>query len=301
LHRMACGPGYRGEQAALTIRCKAGKRLRMTDYEPVIRLSAFVAVLVVMGICEAMAPRRSLTGSKPARWFSNLTLAAINAFAIRLAFAIGAVGVALEAQSRGWGLFNNVSLPGWLATVLGVLALDLAIYLQHVLFHAVPAFWRLHMVHHADPDFDVTTGLRFHTIEIALSMGIKVAAIMVVGPPALAVLIFEVLLNATSMFSHSNLRLPIWLDRMLRLVVVTPDMHRVHHSTIRNETNSNYGFNMPWWDYLFGTYRAQPVEGHEAMKIGLNQIPPARAVGLTWLLTLPFIGAVGNYPIKKSE
>jgi sterol desaturase/sphingolipid hydroxylase (fatty acid hydroxylase superfamily) len=266
----------------------------MTAYEPAIRLGAFFAVLVAMGIWEAMAPRRAMTASKPARWFSNLALAAINVLAIRLAFALGAVGVALEAQSRGWGLLNNVSLPLWLAVVLGVVALDFAIYLQHVLFHAVPLLWRLHRVHHADPDFDVTTGLRFHTIEIALSMAIKVAAIMVLGPPALAVLLFEVLLNATSMFSHSNVRLPLWLDRILRLIVVTPDMHRVHHSTIHHETNSNYGFNLPWWDYLLGTYRAQPADGHEKMRIGLNQIPPGRAVWLTWLLALPFVGDIGE-------
>jgi sterol desaturase/sphingolipid hydroxylase (fatty acid hydroxylase superfamily) len=190
-------------------------------------------------------------------------------------------------------------MPGWLAVLLAVIALDLALYLQHVLFHAVPLLWRLHMVHHADLDFDVTTGLRFHTIEILLSAGIKSAAVLLLGAPALAVLIFEVLLSATSMFNHGNLKLPLWLDRVLRLLVVTPDMHRVHHSQTPRETNSNFGFNLPWWDFLLGTYRSQPAAGHDAMEIGLAQFRDESAGRLHWMLALPFLGETGDYPIGK--
>jgi sterol desaturase/sphingolipid hydroxylase (fatty acid hydroxylase superfamily) len=268
-------------------------------YEPLIRLGCFFGVLVAMALWETVAPRRRLSASKPIRWFSNLGLVFLNSILVRIVFALGAVGVAMEAQGQRWGLFNHVSLPNWLAVVLSFLALDFAIYLQHVLFHAVPALWRLHMVHHADPDFDVTTGLRFHTIEIGLSMGLKVAAILVIGPPPLAVLLFEVLLNATSMFNHSNITIPFGLDLFLRLLVVTPDMHRVHHSTIPHETNSNFGFNLPWWDYLLGTYRSQPAAGHEGMDIGLSQIDRGRAVWLHWMLALPILGGMGGYPINR--
>jgi len=212
---------------------------------------------------------------------------------------VGAVGMAILAEARGWGVFNNLSVPLWLAVVLSVVALDFAIYLQHVLFHAVPILWRLHMVHHADLDFDVTTGLRFHTVEILLSMGIKLGVVVLLGSPALAVLLFEVILNATSMFSHGNIRLPAWLDRLLRVFVVTPDMHRVHHSVISRETNSNFGFNLPWWDYLFGTYRAQPAAGHEGMTIGLSQFRDERVDRLHWMLALPFVGSLGKYPINR--
>jgi sterol desaturase/sphingolipid hydroxylase (fatty acid hydroxylase superfamily) len=256
-------------------------------WESTIRLTAFLGTLVVMGVWESLAPRRRTVASKPVRWINNLALAALNTIAIRLALVLGAVGIAAEAQSRRWGLFNLTDWPPGLEIVLAVVALDFVIYLQHVMFHAVPLFWRLHLVHHADPDFDASTGLRFHTIEIMLSMGIKAAAIVLLGPAPLAVLVFEVLLNATSIFNHSNVQMPLWLDRWLRLVVVTPDMHRVHHSKIRRETNSNFGFNLPWWDYLLGTYRAQPEQGHEGMEIGLRQIPSSRAIGLGWLLLLP--------------
>ena len=183
--------------------------------------------------------------------------------------------------------------------VLSVVALDLVIYLQHVLFHAVPLLWRLHMVHHADLDFDTTTGVRFHPIEILLSLGIKAAAVVLLGAPAVAVLIFEVLLNATSLFNHGNVRLPAWLDRLLRLVVVTPEMHRVHHSVHPRETNSNFGFNLPWWDFLFGTYKAQPADGHEGMTVGLAQFRDERVERLHWMLLLPFLGRVGDYPVNR--
>lgn len=242
-----------------------------------------------MGVWEAVAPRRRLTASKPWRWFSNLALLVINTLAVRLVFTLGAAGIALEAEKQGWGLFNTLKLPGWLELVLAVFLLDLAIYLQHILFHAVPLLWRLHMVHHADPDFDVTTGLRFHTLEIGLSMGIKAGVIIALGASPIAVIMFETLLNASSMFSHSNIRISDQLDRWLRLVVVTPDMHRIHHSMIRAETNSNFGFNVPWWDYLFRTYRPQPQEGHAGMRIGVEEIPSSRAIGLHWLIILPFV------------
>lgn len=269
------------------------------QHEPLIRLIFFFGVLVLMAVWEVVAPRRSRSVSKGWRWSSNLGLVVVNTVAVRLVFALGAVGVALVAQEHDWGLFNNVALPAWLAILLAVLALDFVIYLQHVLFHAVPVFWRLHMVHHADLDVDVTTGLRFHTIEILLSMGIKVAAIVLLGAPAVAVLIFEVLLNATSMFNHGNVRMPLALDRLLRMVVVTPDMHRVHHSVVPNETNSNFGFNLPWWDFLFGTYRAQPAAGHRQMTIGLSQFRAAWVDRLQWMLAMPFIGQLGEYPINR--
>ena len=190
-----------------------------------------------------------------------------------------------------------VAVPFWLALPLSVMRLDLAIYLQHVMFHAVPAFWRLHRMHHADLDFDVTTGARFHPIEILISMGIKLALVLALGPPAVAVLIFEVLLNATSMFNHANLSIPLGLDRVLRWVVVTPDMHRVHHSILPEETNSNFGFNLPWWDRLLGTYRDQPKEGHAGMTIGLDRFRDPADLRIDRMLIQPFRGDTGNYPI----
>jgi sterol desaturase/sphingolipid hydroxylase (fatty acid hydroxylase superfamily) len=269
-------------------------------HESVVRLTCFAGVLLLMAAWEFAAPRRRPTVARPGRWLSNLGLVAVNTAAARLLLPLGAVGAALLAQERGWGLFNNVELPAWLAVACSVVALDLVIYLQHVLFHAVPALWRLHMVHHADLDFDVTTGVRFHTLEILLSLGIKAAAVFTLGAPALGVLIFEVLLNATSMFSHGNVRLPAWLDRLLRSAVVTPEMHRVHHSVRPEETNSNFGFNVPWWDYLFGTYRAQPAAGHEGMTVGLEQFRDERVADrLHRMLALPFVGRVGDYPVGR--
>jgi len=192
-----------------------------------------------------------------------------------------------------------VPLPDWLAVIFSVIILDLALYLQHVLFHAVPFLWRFHRVHHTDLDIDASTGLRFHTLEILLSMGIKAAVVIVLGAPALAVLAFEILLNATSIFSHGNARLPLRLDRVLRLFLVTPDMHRVHHSVIVRETSSNFGFNLPWWDYLFGTYRQQPAAGHSSMTIGLPQFQDERVGRLPWMLVLPFIQSIGGRHLAK--
>jgi sterol desaturase/sphingolipid hydroxylase (fatty acid hydroxylase superfamily) len=269
-------------------------------HEPVIRLACFAGVLLLMALWEVLAPRRRLTVARPARWASNLALVALDTLLVRFLVPLGAVGLALLAAERGWGVLNNVSLPAWLAVFLSVVALDLVIYLQHVLFHAVPLLWRLHMVHHADLDFDATTGVRFHPLEILLSLGIKLGAVALLGAPALAVLLFEVLLNATALFNHGNVRLPRWLDRALRLVVVTPEMHRVHHSVIPRETNSNFGFNLPWWDWLFGTYRAQPAKGHEGMVIGLEQVRDERVADrLHWMLALPLLGAEGDYPVNR--
>jgi sterol desaturase/sphingolipid hydroxylase (fatty acid hydroxylase superfamily) len=265
-----------------------------------IRLGCFGGVLGLMALWEALAPRRRLTVGRPVRWASNLGLVALDVLAVRLLIPLGGAGLALVAAERGWGLFNNVALPSWLAVTLSVVALDLVIYLQHVLFHAVPLLWRLHLVHHADLDFDATTGVRFHPLEILLSMVIKMGAVLLLGAPALAVVLFEVLLNASSVFNHGNVRFPPWLDRVLRLFLVTPEMHRVHHSTDPRETNSNFGFNLPWWDFLLGTYRAQPAEGHEKMTIGLSQFRQERRVErLHWMLALPFIGRVGNYPVNR--
>jgi sterol desaturase/sphingolipid hydroxylase (fatty acid hydroxylase superfamily) len=206
---------------------------------------------------------------------------------------MGAIGVALAATTHGWGLLNNVDLPGWLAVMLCVVMLDLLIYLQHVLFHALPILWRLHLVHHADLDVDATTGVRFHPLEVLLSLGIKIGAVVLLGVPALSVLLFEILLNATSIFNHGNVRLPGWLDRILRLIVVTPEMHRIHHSILSRETNSNFGFNLPWWDYLFGTYRFRPAAGHERMTVGLERYrDKRRADQLHWMLLLPFLDSM---------
>ncbi|MDE2088848.1 MAG: sterol desaturase family protein [Gammaproteobacteria bacterium] len=275
----------------------------MTDFilhhEAAIRLGFFFGMLALMALWEVLAPRRALTTSKAVRWASNLGIVVLNSVLLRLLFPAAAVGVAALATQRGWGLLNNLVLPYWLAVTLAVAALDFAIYLQHVMFHAVPTLWRLHRMHHADLDFDVTTGARFHPIEIILSMLIKFAAILVLGPPAVAVMIFEVLLNATAMFNHGNVRLPAALDRALRWLVVTPDMHRVHHSVEDDETNSNFGFNLPWWDRLFGTYRDQPRAGHQGMTIGIRGFRDPKRLTLPWMLILPFIGKVTDYAINR--
>ncbi len=229
--------------------------------EPAIRLSVFLGIFAAVAMAEALAPRRRRSLSRLARWPSNIGVVVVNTLVVRLAFPTAAVGLALLGEARGWGLLNLIDLPYWLSVIIAVVVLDGVIYLQHVMVHAVPALWRLHRMHHADQDFDVTTGARFHPLEIVLSMVIKLGAVAALGPPAIGVLIFEVLLNATSMFNHGNWKIPTGVDKLLRLVVVTPDMHRVHHSIVPCETNSNFGFNLPWWDRLFGSYRAQPAAG----------------------------------------
>jgi sterol desaturase/sphingolipid hydroxylase (fatty acid hydroxylase superfamily) len=275
----------------------------MTDFllssEALIRLLAFAAVFALMAAWEIFAPRREQRIGRGRRWPSNIGVVALDTLLVRLLFPVTAVGVALLAEARGWGLFATLGLPAWASIVLGVMLLDLAIYLQHVLFHAVPALWRLHRMHHADLEFDVTTGARFHPIEILLSMGIKLGVVAALGVPALAVLIFEVLLNATSMFNHANVRIPKSIDRVLRWLVVTPDMHRVHHSIVRRETNSNFGFNLPWWDRLFGTYRDQPAAGHEGMTIGIEQFRDPQELRLDRMLVQPFREDAGPYPIGR--
>jgi sterol desaturase/sphingolipid hydroxylase (fatty acid hydroxylase superfamily) len=268
-------------------------------HEPSIRLIFFASVLAVMAGWETLAPRRRRLMSRWVRWPSNLGIVALNTLALRSTFPVAAVGLAAVADGSGWGLLNNVGLPEWIKIVGAVVLLDLAIYLQHVMFHAVPALWRLHRMHHADLDFDVTTGARFHPVEILLSMGLKLAVIAALGAPQVAVVIFEVVLNATAMFNHANVRLPEKVDRVLRWVVVTPDMHRVHHSTVPNETNSNFGFNSPWWDRLLGTYRPQPAAGHEAMTIGLDDFRDPAQLRLDRMLVQPFLGPAGAYPINR--
>jgi sterol desaturase/sphingolipid hydroxylase (fatty acid hydroxylase superfamily) len=262
-------------------------------------MAFFLGVLAVMAVWEAVAPRRRREISRLLRWPNNLGIAVANTAILRFGVPLIPVGLALMAEARGWGLFNIVAAPPWLAFAASLLALDLAIYLQHVMFHAVPALWRLHRMHHADLEFDVTTGLRFHPVEMLLSMGIKLALITALGPPAIAVLVFEILLNATSMFNHGNIRMPAGADRVLRWFLVTPDMHRVHHSIHPSETNSNFGFNLPWWDRLLGTYRAQPREGHEGMTIGIEQFRTRRDLWLDRMLVQPWRGPASRYPINR--
>jgi len=264
-------------------------------HEPMIRLAAFLGVFLIMAVWEAASPRRRRDVPRLLRWSNNLALVALDTAVLRIAFPILAVGAAMVAAEQGWGLLNLIALPDWLAILATVLVLDLAVYGQHVLFHHVPWFWRLHRMHHADLDFDVTTALRFHPLEIMLSMLIKLGVVMLLGAPAAAVVIFEVLLNATAMFNHANLRLPAWLDRRLRVVLVTPDMHRVHHSVRREETNSNYGFNLSVWDRLFGTYRDQPKDGHEGMTIGIEQFRTPRDLWLDRMLAQPFRRSGGDH------
>lgn len=265
--------------------------------EPTIRLAAFLGVLAVMMIWELAAPRRRRDIPRVIRWTNNLALVVVDTIILRLSFPVLAVGLAMLAKERDWGLFNVIDVPGWVAFTGSILLLDLAIYLQHVMFHAVPGLWRLHRMHHADLDFDATTGLRFHPVEILASMTIKLTVVGALGAPAVAVLLFEVILNAASIFNHSNIKLPAGVDRVLRLFLVTPDMHRVHHSTDPRETNSNYGFSVPWWDRLLGTYIAQPAKGHEGMEIGIEQFRTRRDLWLDRMLIQPLRGAASGHAL----
>jgi sterol desaturase/sphingolipid hydroxylase (fatty acid hydroxylase superfamily) len=267
----------------------------MISNEPTIRLSFFFGILVLMALSEKIAPRRHPTTSSPLRQLNNLGIAVLNTILLRSIFPVAAVGSALLAAQQGWGLFNTIMMPGWLSILLSIVLLDLVIYWQHRLFHALSLCWQIHKVHHADPVFDVTTGLRFHPIEILLSMGIKITAIWLLGIPPLAVLIFEILLNATAMFNHSNMALPEPFDHFMRLFIVTPDMHRIHHSVIPAENNSNFGFNLTCWDRLFGTYRADPIAGQEQMLIGLPEYQQDQRVAkLLGMLILPFVVVTEN-------
>ncbi len=256
--------------------------------EPVLRLSVFFGIFAAMILWEVLAPRRPQTQGRLSRWPNNIGIAILNTLLLRLLIPTAAVGLAFIAAERGWGLLNLVTLPGPLALFLGVILLDLAIYLQHMVFHAVPLFWRLHRMHHADLEVDVTTGARFHPIEILLSMGIKMLLVLALGPSALAVLIFEVILNASSMFNHANVKIPLALDRFLQLFIVTPDMYRVHHSNAKRETNSNYGFSLSIWDRLFRTYTKEPGAGQLGMTLGLEIFRAPIELRLDKMLLQPF-------------
>lgn len=272
------------------------------DHEAVIRLGFFVGIFAVMAAWEVLAPRRVRTLSRLVRWTNNLGLVALDTVVVRLIFPAAAVGMAAYASAQDWGLLNHYEVPYWLAVVAAVVVLDFVIWLQHVMVHAIPVLWRVHRVHHADLDYDLTTGTRFHPIEIIVSMLIKFAAIMVLGPPIVAVIIFEVVLSGMAMFNHADVRLPAAVDRVLRWFVVTPDMHRVHHSIEDDETNSNFGFNLSWWDRLFGTYRDQPRGGHEGMTIGIRAFRTPGAVSwLPGLLALPFRGKISGYVINRRQ
>lgn len=274
----------------------------LLGHEPAVRLWVFLGTLTAMIAWEMASPRRRLDIPRVIRWSNNLALVVIDTAILRLTFPLLAVGLAQLAQDKGWGLFNLLDLPVWVAVIASMLLLDLAIYLQDVLFHAVPWLWRLHRMHHADLDFDTTTGLRFHPVEILLSMAIKLAVVGAIGAPPVAVLAFEIILNATALFNHANIRLPTAVDSALRLVLVTPDMHRVHHSSDPRETNSNYGFSVPWWDRLLGTYVAQPAKGQKGMEIGLEQFRTARDLWLDKMLFQPLRGpAKGSAPTRRDE
>lgn len=270
--------------------------------EDTIRLGFFFGIFAVMAVWEVFAPRRELTTSKAVRWMNNLGLVAFNVILLRLLFPLTAVGMAAFIAEQGWGLLNHFQIPFSLSVLVTVVAMDLIIWLQHVMVHAVPVLWRLHRVHHADLDYDLTTGARFHPLEIILSMLIKFAAFMVLGPPVVAVILFEVILNGMAMFNHGNVRLPTGLDRVLRWLIVTPDMHRVHHSVEDDEANSNFGFNLSCWDRLFGTYRGQPRNGHHGMIIGIRGYrQPSEVSWLPRLLALPFRGKISGYTINRRQ
>lgn len=255
--------------------------------EDSIRLIVFLAVLGGMAAWEVASPWRRAEVPRLIRWSNNLALVVVDAAVVRLVFPVTAVAVAVWAEAAGWGVLTLLGLPLWAAAVLAFVLLDLAIWAQHRVFHAVPVLWRLHRVHHADPEIDVTTGVRFHPAEIVLSMAIKLAVVVALGAPAVAVLAFEVVLNATALFSHSNITLPPAWQRRLGWVVVTPQMHRIHHSERREETDSNFGFNLPWWDWLFGTYRAGAAAGDAGLRIGIGRFGAAADHRIDRLLVQP--------------
>jgi sterol desaturase/sphingolipid hydroxylase (fatty acid hydroxylase superfamily) len=261
--------------------------------EPAVRLIAFAVVFATMVLCEVAWPKRSLRAPRVRRWATNLSIVALGIATVRAIGFVGpsvlAVGAAAWADAKGWGLLHALSLPGWIGVCVALLVLDFAIWLQHVASHHVALLWRLHQVHHADVDIDATTALRFHPIEIGLSMLYKSAWVVALGPSVLAVVLFEIILNSCAMFNHANINLPPWLDRGIRTLVVTPDMHRVHHSVIGHEHNSNFGFNLSIWDRLFQTYTDQPAHGHAGMTIGLPTYQSSAPTHLGWSLRLPFV------------
>jgi sterol desaturase/sphingolipid hydroxylase (fatty acid hydroxylase superfamily) len=273
----------------------------MTEFEGLIRLGAFLTVFIAVALWEVLAPRRRQDFGRTVRWPHNFGLLLVDVILLRVLAPGVSVAVAMTAEAGGWGLLNAVPLPAWIAIPVGVVLLDLAIYFQHVMFHAVPTLWRLHRVHHADLDFDVTTGIRFHPLEILISTAIKCAVVAATGAPAVSVLAFEVLLNATAMFNHANASVPERVERWLRWLVVTPDVHRVHHSVQYEESSSNFGFNLPWWDRLFDTYRAQPKMGHAAMTIGVDAFRSPEDLRLDRLLMQPLRDTPGQYPINRRQ
>jgi sterol desaturase/sphingolipid hydroxylase (fatty acid hydroxylase superfamily) len=260
-----------------------------------IRIGSYASVLGIMATWELLAPRRKLTVSKLCRWGGNLTIVILNTVIARLLFMGGVVATAAMAQDHSWGILNWVKGPAWLELALAIVALDFIIYWQHQVFHYVPILWRFHMMHHSDLDLDVSSGVRFHPVEIIISTGVKALSVLVLGVAPLAVVTFEIVLNSTALFNHSNVRMPVALDRMLRWFIVTPDMHRIHHSTDVRETNSNYGFNVPWWDRLFGTYCPEPALGQTGMKIGLEHLGPPVCLNLFMMLRFPFVTQLGRY------
>ncbi len=270
-----------------------------------LRLGAFIGIFAIMALLELLVPKRQLGHSKPRRWFTNLAIVGIDGAVVRLMAALvvplTAVAAALWAESSGWGLFNAFDWPLWLEFVIAVILLDLAIYGQHVASHRIPVLWRLHKMHHADVDFDVTTALRFHPVEIALSMLWKIVVVITLGAAPAAVVLFEVILNGCAMFNHANISLPAWLDRSLRMVLVTPDFHRVHHSVYAREHNTNYGFNLSVWDRMFRTYTAQPEDGHTGMTIGLKEYQSEDPTRLAWSLALPFRGQARRPAIDQKK
>lgn len=260
----------------------------IADSESSIRLAIFLGMFLVLAVAEVLFPRRKPAYSKPKRWLSNLTISALNTLVVRIGFPIAGVAAALLAQDRQWGLMNQLPVAPWLNILVFLLLFDLAIYWQHRLFHVVPWLWRFHRVHHTDVDYDLTTGSRFHPCSILISAAIKIALVIVMGASAAAILIAEVVLNVTAMFNHSNLKLPQSVDHKLRKILVTPDMHRIHHSTDSIEHNANFGFNFPWWDRIFGSYLDQPKMSHEDMDIGITGFQDRKSIGIFPLLIQPF-------------
>jgi len=274
----------------------------LAEHEMAIRLGAFALTFLAVALWELAAPQRALALPRALRWRSNLRIVVLNTLLMRVLLPTTAVGVAAVASAQGWGVLNVWQLPAWAAVLLAVVALDFVVWLQHVMVHAVPALWRLHRVHHADLDYDLTTGARFHPLEIGLSMGIKFAAIVLLGAPVLAVIVFEVLLSSCAMFNHGNIRLPARVDRLLRWFMVTPDMHRVHHSVEDDESNCNFGFNLTWWDRLLGTYREQPRAGQLGMTIGIrDHRDPQEVAHLGGMLRLPFVADNAGYVINRRD
>jgi sterol desaturase/sphingolipid hydroxylase (fatty acid hydroxylase superfamily) len=271
----------------------------LLDHEPSMRAWAFYGPLFIVLCWEILAPRRLRSRPMLTRWFGNLAVAVLNAVALRWLFPILALGLAVLAQQREWGLFNQLSLSGPVIVGVSVLVLDLVDYLRHRLFHAIPVCWRFHRMHHSDQDVDWSTGLRFHPFEPAVTTIVQLLVVVLVGTPPESVLLFELLVVVTALFQHGNVALPETVDRWLRRILITPDMHRVHHSVIKKETDSNFGVVFPWWDHLLGTYRNQPENGHTQMQVGLTEFSDPRHMELHWMLALPFL-TPSNEPPDES-